>query len=68
MVLVVEDVHQIGIERMDIVQFREILDDLGEPIVEVLLCVFHFASVKRTDAGDFVTFVDHRWSFPLGFR
>lgn len=66
MVLVVQNVHQIGIEWMHIVQFREILDDLRQSIVEVLLCVFDLARVEGADARDLVAFVDNGGRFPLG--
>ena len=68
MVLIVQHIHQIGVERMYIVQLGEVLNDLRQPIVEVLLSVFHLAHIKRTDPADFIMLVDHRRSFPLGLR
>ena len=37
MVLVVEDVEEVGVEGMDLVQLGELVDDQRQPIVEVLL-------------------------------
>lgn len=68
MVLVVQNVHQISVERMHVVQFREILNDLCETIVETLLREFHFARVKRTDTRYLVSFVHNGRCFSLCFR
>lgn len=68
MVLVVQHVHQIRIERMDIVQFREILDDLRQSVVEILLRVFDLSRVERTDARDLVAFVDNGGRLSLCLR
>lgn len=67
-VLVVENVHQIGIERMDVVQFWKILNNLRETIVKILLREFNFAHIKCSDAGYFVAFVNNGWCFADGFR
>lgn len=68
MVLVVEDVHQIGVEGMHVVQLGEVLDDLRETVVHVLLRVLDLPGVEGTDAGDFVAFVHDRGRLPLGLR
>lgn len=68
MVLIVEDIHQICIERMHIVQLGEILYDLRQTIVEVLLSVLHLACVERTNTRDFVTLVNHCGRLTLCLR
>lgn len=68
MVLVVEDIHKVSIERVDVIQLREIGEDLGQLIVEALLGEFHLAHVKLPDSGYLVLLVNHSRSFPLGFR
>lgn len=68
MVLVVQNVHEIRIEWMDIVEFGKVLNDLRQTIVEILLCVFDFSHVECTNARDFVAFVYDRWRLSLCFR
>lgn len=68
MILVVQNIHQISIERMDIIQFREVLDDLCQSIVEILLREFDFAYVEGTYPRYFVAFVYNGWRFALCFR
>ena len=68
MVFVVENVHQIGVERMYIIQLRKILNDLRKTVMETLLGKLHFAHIKSTNSGNFVVFMDYGGSFPLSFR
>lgn len=65
MVLVVEDIHQVRIERMDIFQFRELAQNLSQLFVEVGLGELHLSHVKRTDPGDFEVTMHHCGSFAL---
>lgn len=68
MIFVVQHVHQIGIEWMDIIELREILNDLCQPIVEILLCEFDFSYVERPYPGYFVAFMYDCRCFTLCFR
>lgn len=65
MILVVQDIHEISIEGMDIVQFGEILDDLGESVMHILLGVFHLSHVKTPYPRDFVPLVNYSGGLPL---
>jgi len=68
MILVVQHVHQIGVEGMHIVQLGEILNDLRQTIVEVLLRVLHLAGVERPNSGYLVALVDHCRGLTLCLR
>ena len=46
MVLVVEDIHKIGVERVDVVQFRKLGYDTRELVMEILLSVLDLPSVE----------------------
>lgn len=65
MVSVVQDVHQVSIEWMDVVQFGELCQDGGQLVVVVLLSVFYLSSVELADARDLVMLVDDSGSLPL---
>lgn len=68
MILVVQHVHQVGVERMHVVQLGKVLNDLRQAIVEVLLRVLHLARVECPDSGYFVALVDHRRGLALCLR
>ena len=65
-ILVVEDVEEVSVERVDLVEARELFDDGGELLVEVGLCVLDFAHVELAEAVDFVALVDNGGSLALG--
>lgn len=65
MVLVIQVVQKIAIERMDIVKTREILQDGGNLLVKVRLCILHLSHVKLPDAVDGIALVHHGGSLPL---
>lgn len=67
-ILVVQNVHQVCVERMHIVQLRELLYYLGESVVEVLLGEFHLATVERAYSRDLILLVNDRWCLSLRFR
>ena len=66
MVLVVEDVEEVTVERVDLVEARELFDDGGELLVEVGLSVLDFAHVELAETVDFVALVDDGWGLALG--
>ena len=65
-IAIVQRVAQIGIERVDVVQTREVGEDLSQPFRDGLLRELDLAHVKGTDALDFVPRVDDRGSLALG--
>ena len=57
-VLVIEDVHEVGVERMDVVELGELADDGGQLVVIGLLGELHLAGVEAANTGDLVMAVD----------
>lgn len=49
-VFIIENIHEISIEWMDIVDFWEFIDDGSEAVVPVALGEFHFAHIELSDA------------------
>ena len=66
-VLVVQDVHEVGVKRVDVVQLGELVQNARQLVVEVLLSEFHFFRVELPDPRYLVVLVDHSRSLPLGF-
>lgn len=66
-VLVIEDVHKISIERVDVIQLGEVCQDLGKLVVEALLGELDFSHVKLADARNLVLLVHDGRCFPLRF-
>ena len=64
-VAVVEDVHQVRVERVDVVQPREVRQDLRQLLVVVGVRVLDLAHVKLPDADDVVARVDDGRRLPL---
>jgi hypothetical protein len=56
-ILVVQDVHQIGVERMHIVHLGKLGEHLCHPVVVVLLRELDLAQVELSDARDLVLLV-----------
>ena len=67
-IFVVEDIHKISIEGMNIFQFRKVCKDLWQLVVKTLLCKSDFAHVKITDARNLVLLVHNGRCFPLCLR
>ena len=69
-VLVVEDVHQVGVERVDVVQLRETVHDRCQLLVHRLLHELHLAHVEFPDTRDLEVLMDlsRRLSLRLGQR
>ena len=65
-VLVVQDVHEVGVERMDVVQLRELGHHRRQPVVERLLGELHLPRVELPDAGDLEVAVDDGGRLSLG--
>ncbi|KAJ0472850.1 hypothetical protein HanHA89_Chr15g0611731 [Helianthus annuus] len=57
---------KIAIERMDVIEPRELFDDGGKFFVKVRLCELYFSHVKLTDAIDSIALVDNSRCLPLG--
>ncbi|RNA16496.1 hypothetical protein BpHYR1_026922 [Brachionus plicatilis] len=66
MVFVIKNIHQIGIERMHLVQFWKISQYLCQFIMVVLLCIFYLTGVKLSNPTDCILFVYDCWCFSLG--
>mmetsp|Transcript_2363 Transcript_2363/g.4806 ORF Transcript_2363/g.4806 Transcript_2363/m.4806 type:complete len:206 (-) Transcript_2363:19-636(-) len=67
-VLVVQNIEQVCVKRMNIVDTGELVEDCGELLVPVLLRILHLAHVKLTDARYRISLMHHRRRFPLCFR
>ena len=67
MISVVEHIHQVSIERVDVVKFWELINDGAEFLVDRCLHVLHFSHVKLSDSGNFESGSNHGWCFPLSF-
>jgi hypothetical protein len=58
-VLVVQDVHQVGVEGMHVVHLGKVGQHLGHAIVVVLLRELDLAQVELSDTRDLVLLVDY---------
>ena len=65
-VLVVENVHEIGVERVDVVQLGELGHHRRQPVVERLLGELYLLRVELPDAGDLEVAVDDGGRLSLG--
>ena len=68
MVLVVQNVHEVAIEGMDVVEFREVLNDGLKFLMDVGSCEFHLAHVEFTNTSYLVARMDDCRGFSLSFR
>jgi len=68
MVLVVQDVHEISIKRMNVIQFWETLDNTGKSLTDSLLHEFYLTHVKLANSLDFEALTDlgRRLALSLG--
>jgi hypothetical protein len=57
-VSIIQDVHQVGVERVDVVQLREVVDDIVELLLVVGLRKLHLAHVETPDFVDGIARVD----------
>jgi len=57
--------EEITIERVDVIQSRELIDNCGQLFIEVLLGVPNLAHIKLANAGDSITLVDNSRCLPL---
>ena len=62
---VVEDVHQICVERVDVLQLWKLGQDDGQLLVEAGLRKLDLAHVESPDSADLEVPVHHRRRFPL---
>lgn len=56
---------KIGIERVDVIESREIGQDLGELLVEVHVCELDLAHIELADANDRIARMHNSWRLPL---
>ena len=68
MVPVVQDVHEVSVERVNIVKLRKLGQNGGEFVVKRLLGELDLSGVKPTNSGYFEVLADDGRSFPLGAR
>lgn len=50
-ILVIQDVHQVSVKRMNVLQLGEVREQLAHAVMEVLLSELHFAHVELSDTG-----------------
>jgi hypothetical protein len=67
MILVVKDIKQVAVERMDVLDFGEVLQNVGDLFVKGLLAELDLAHVERSDSTDCITWMDDGGGFSLGF-
>lgn len=65
MILVVEHMKEIAIERVDVIQSGELIDDGGQLFIEVLLGIANLAHIELANAVDSIALVDNSWCLPL---
>jgi hypothetical protein len=57
--------EKITIERVDIIQAWELINDSGQLFIEVLLSIPNLAHIKLPNARDSISLVDNSWCLPL---
>ena len=67
MVAIVQHVHQIGIEGMDVVKFWETINDSAQFFIHSFLHEFNLAHIELSDALDFESLRDNCRRFALSF-
>ena len=67
-IAVVEHVHQVGVEGVDVVQLREPLDDSCQLLIDSLLHELDFAHVELADSLDLEALTDLGRRLTLRFR
>ena len=65
MILVVQHVDQIRVERMYLVQTRKLIDDSAQFLVDRLLRELHLTHVKLTNTCDLISGMNHLYSLLL---
>ena len=65
MILIVEHVEEITIERMYVIQSRKLINDGGELFIKVLLGIPKLVHIKLSNAGDSISLVDNSRCLPL---
>ena len=67
-VTIVENVAEVRIERVDVVDTRELLEDTAELLVECCLRILHLPHVEVANPGDLELRVDLCWRLALCLR
>jgi hypothetical protein len=67
MVLIIENIKKIAIERVNIFDFGEIFKDVEKFFIESLLTEFDFSHIERSNSADSITWMNNSWSLSLGF-
>jgi hypothetical protein len=64
-ILVIEHMKEIAIERVDVIQSGKLVSDGGQLFIEVLLGIPNFPHIELANAFDSITLVDNSWCLPL---
>lgn len=67
MILVVDDVDEIGIEGVDVVELGEVVKDFGELLMDILTAELDLSHVEGSDSGNVVAWVDDSGGLSLSF-
>ena len=67
-VLIVQDVHEVGVERVNLVKSRKFVQNGGKLVVKRLLRELDLSGVKLADSRYLKVLADHGRRFPLGAR
>jgi hypothetical protein len=65
-ITIVENVHEIGVEGMDVVQLGELLDDSVQFFIDRSLHELDLAHVELSDSCDLEASSNHSWRLSLG--
>ena len=65
-VLVVQNVHQVGVERVHLLELGKLVENERETIMVVLLGVFDLSGIELADTADAVLLVDDSGRLALG--
>lgn len=68
MILIVEHVDEVAIERMNLFDLGEGLQNGGKLVVDALFAELDFAHVERADSTDVIAGVHHRRGLTLRLR
>jgi hypothetical protein len=64
-ILVIEHMKEIAIERVDVIQSGKPINDGGQLFIEVLLGIPNFPHIELANAFDSISLVDNSWCLPL---
>lgn len=67
MVLIIEDIEEVAVERVDVLNFGEVFEDIIEFFVESLLAELDLAHVEWSDSTDGISWMNDCGGFSLSF-